>query len=322
MASAAIKEALKAAPEKTMKIKNLQNKVMDGSVTKAEFKAALIELNEMGRVTIDGKMATLEKKTKAMKRKSGGEGAPASKKKKVAKDGGEAEAEADAPPAAAAAAEEEEEEEEEKEAPSADKAASSGSSKHAFGNGCTRVFLGNLSFKIDEDSLKNAIPGVTHIKWITDKESGKFYGSAFVEMKTAEKARQALDMAGSKILGRELKANFAPAREGDIWPPVEGQGDYKKKELPGPTEKPFEGCNKLFLGNLAYDIEDEDIHNFFADCGTVVRIRYLTHQHNGDFKGIGYADFDSSEAADAAILLNGLELKGRRVRLDWDSRIG
>ena len=106
-----------------------------------------------------------------------------------------------------------------------------------------------------------------------------------------------------------------------MWPPVEGQGPYKNKELPGPGPKPFEGCNKLFMGNLSYEIEDDDIYNFFADCGNVVRIRYLTHQHSGEFKGIGYADFETSEAADAAILLNGTELKGRRIRLDWDSRM-
>ena len=29
---------------------------------------------------------------------------------------------------------------------------------------CTRLFLGNLSFKVEEDSLKEALPGITHIK--------------------------------------------------------------------------------------------------------------------------------------------------------------
>ena len=84
MASDAIKTALKAAPDKTMKVKNLQNKVMNGTVTKAQFKEALAELTDMGRVTIEGKLARLEKKTKAMKRKSGGDGGPPAKKNRVA----------------------------------------------------------------------------------------------------------------------------------------------------------------------------------------------------------------------------------------------
>ena len=91
------------------------------------------------------------------------------------------------------------------------------------------MFLGNLSFKIDKESLKNAIAGITHVKWITDKETQKFYGSAFVEMKDQAAAKAAFAMKGSKILGRELKINYSPARVGDIWPPVndEQSGDTK-----------------------------------------------------------------------------------------------
>ena len=52
--------------------------------------------------------------------------------------------------------------------------------------GITRLFLGNLPFSVDESSLNAFLPGeVTHVKWITDKETGKFYGSAFIEMDSA-----------------------------------------------------------------------------------------------------------------------------------------
>lgn len=54
----------------------------------------------------------------------------------------------------------------------------------------TRIFLGNLSFKIDEDKLKGVIPGITHIKWVTDKETQQFYGTAFVEFATPRDATQ------------------------------------------------------------------------------------------------------------------------------------
>ena len=65
--------------------------------------------------------------------------------------------------------------------------------------GVTRLFLGNLPFAVDEASLGDFFPGqVTHIKWITDKETGKFYGSAFCEMDTSESAAAAVAMAGSR----------------------------------------------------------------------------------------------------------------------------
>ena len=46
-------------------------------------------------------------------------------------------------------------------------------------SGYTRLFLGNLPFAVDGDSLGTFLSPavVTHIKWITDKETGKFYGT-------------------------------------------------------------------------------------------------------------------------------------------------
>ena len=66
-ASAAIKNVLKAAPNKRLKLKELKRRcVVDGSaVTKSAYKAALVELEAVGRVVVvDGKLATLQKKTK------------------------------------------------------------------------------------------------------------------------------------------------------------------------------------------------------------------------------------------------------------------
>ena len=43
----------------------------------------------------------------------------------------------------------------------------------------TRCFLGNLSYDIDDDSLKEAFKHcgeITDIHWLTDKSSGKFFG--------------------------------------------------------------------------------------------------------------------------------------------------
>lgn len=156
--------------------------------------------------------------------------------------------------------------------------------------GITRLFLGNLPFAVDETSLGAFLPGtVTHIKWITDKETGKFYGSAFCEMDTPEHAAQAVAMAGSQLLGRPIKINFAPAKQGDVWPPVNkvvtGGGQAGGSGVKAMSEKP-EGCLKLFIGNLSYDIDDDQIIKFFANVDAEVKaVRWLHHKESGDFKG-------------------------------------
>lgn len=86
-------------------------------------------------------------------------------------------------------------------------------------SGITRLFVGNLPFAVDESGLGDFLPGITHIKWITDKETGRFYGSSFVEVDTSEAAAAAVAKTGQELMGRAIKINFAPARPGDVWPP-------------------------------------------------------------------------------------------------------
>ncbi|GAX28346.1 nucleolin [Fistulifera solaris] len=195
--------------------------------------------------------------------------------------------------------------------------------------GVTRLFLGNLPFAVDEALLGEFFKNkVTHIKWITDKETGKFYGSAFIEMSDSRAAAEAVALAGEKMLGRPVKINFAPARDGDVWPPEKkvitggptastgnsGDGNKQKREM---SEKP-ENCVKLFIGNLSYDIDDEGITKFFANVDAEVRsVRWLHHKDSGDFKGCGYVEFWSPEACDKAATLNGKNLLGRPIRIDW-----
>ena len=55
-----------------------------------------------------------------------------------------------------------------------------------------------------EEELNKCISGITHIKWITDKESGEFYGSSFIEVKNSEAAAVAVSQDKSKFMGRSL----------------------------------------------------------------------------------------------------------------------
>jgi nucleolin len=165
--------------------------------------------------------------------------------------------------------------------------------------GVTRLFLGNLPFAVDETSLESFIPGLTHVKWITDKETGKFYGSAFVEMDNSASAADAVAKAGSQLMGRPVKINFAPALPGDKWPPEKKVVTGGTSSTPGEkggqaggtgikamSAKP-DNCTKLFIGNLSYDIDDDGITKFFANVDAEVKaVRWLHHKDTGDFKGV------------------------------------
>lgn len=74
---------------------------------------------------------------------------------------------------------------------------------------------------------------------------------------------------------------------------------------------------KLFLGNLSYKVEDDDVRGFFEECGTLEQIRWLTKRETGEFRGQGFVEFATTEMAEKAVLLNGHKLLGRPIIIDW-----
>lgn len=80
-----------------------------------------------------------------------------------------------------------------------------------------RLYVGNLPFSATESELRDLFEKhgeVTSVNVITDRETGRSRGFAFVEMDTsgAEAAIQALD--GQDMDGRPLRVNEARERTG------------------------------------------------------------------------------------------------------------
>jgi len=202
------------------------------------------------------------------------------------------------------------------EAPAAEAAAPAAAGNSAANpQGLSKCFLGNLSYDIDDDQAKEYFKdcgNINDIYWLTDKETGKFFGSGFITFDTPEGAAAAVGKAGEELLGRPLKIEFAkPKPGGDT--PRQPKKKYEEKPI-GP--KP-EGCLTVFAGNLSYDIDDDSCKAFFKDCGEINKIRWLTDRESGDFKGCGFIEFHETESTDKAIALNGQPCLGRNIRLDF-----
>ena len=70
-------------------------------------------------------------------------------------------------------------------------------------------------------------------------------------------------------------------------------------------------------GNLPWSIDDDKIAEFFKDCGTVTATRWLNDKETGDFKGVGWVTFASTEEVDKAVQMGGEQLDGRPIRIDY-----
>lgn len=85
----------------------------------------------------------------------------------------------------------------------------------------TRLFVKNLNIKeVDQPQLCDLIDGITHIEWIMDKKSQRWYGSVFVEVSTPENAGKAVGtLHNQKIYGRVIHCAFSKPDTKSIWPP-------------------------------------------------------------------------------------------------------
>jgi hypothetical protein len=84
--------------------------------------------------------------------------------------------------------------------------------------------------------------------------------------------------------------------------------------------------NKLYVGNLNYEVNSEDLREFFVPFGEIKEASVIIDRETGRSKGFGFVEFLSDESAEKVKLeANGKELKGRAessrhaisLRSDW-----
>jgi len=76
-------------------------------------------------------------------------------------------------------------------------------------------------------------------------------------------------------------------------------------------------AKKLYVGNLVFSINDEELEKAFAEFGEILSAIVIKDRVSGRSKGFGFVEFANDEDADkAAEALNGTELEGREIRID------
>lgn len=70
----------------------------------------------------------------------------------------------------------------------------------------------------------------------------------------------------------------------------------------------------IYVGNLSWQMTDEDLSNLFTQYGTVTSGKILKDKMNGRSKGFGFVEMEDDEAARTAIAnLNETEVMGRKL---------
>ncbi|BEP45364.1 RNA-binding protein [Variovorax sp. 375MFSha3.1] len=74
---------------------------------------------------------------------------------------------------------------------------------------------------------------------------------------------------------------------------------------------------KLYVGNLAYSIRDNDLEQAFGEFGSIVSAKVMMERDTGRSKGFGFVEMGTDAEALAAIeAMNGQPLQGRALTVN------
>jgi RNA recognition motif-containing protein len=75
--------------------------------------------------------------------------------------------------------------------------------------------------------------------------------------------------------------------------------------------------NKVFVGNLSFDVTREELVEAFGAVGRVVDAKVPTDRETGRPRGFAFVEFESDEVVQRCIeQMNGRDLKGRALRVN------
>jgi len=73
----------------------------------------------------------------------------------------------------------------------------------------------------------------------------------------------------------------------------------------------------LYVGNLAYNVTEEELRALFSEYGKVASVSLIMDKFSGKSKGFGFVEMlDNSEADKAIKALNETAFKGRNIKVN------
>ena len=79
---------------------------------------------------------------------------------------------------------------------------------------------------------------------------------------------------------------------------------------------------KVFVGGLAWATNDATLADFFSQCGDVVDAKVIADRETGRSRGFGFVTFEDESASQKAVELDGEELDGRTIHVDFAQERG
>ncbi|KAL5572212.1 hypothetical protein UlMin_021809 [Ulmus minor] len=146
---------------------------------------------------------------------------------------------------------------------------------------------------------------VSSVEISRNPETGVSRGCGYVTIDSKETAKAAITaLDGSDVGGREMRVRFSV------------QMNPKRRNTPALNSTPFknliyESPYKLYVGNLSWNVQPEELRNRFTQFGNVTSCRVLHDRKGGKSRAYGFLSFSSVKERNAAKSLNNTEFRGR-----------
>ncbi len=89
----------------------------------------------------------------------------------------------------------------------------------------------------------------------------------------------------------------------------------KQASSPSASSDKLDGQDVLYVGNVPFNAQEDEIRRLFEAYGTVKAIRIVTGGPNKRPKGYCFVEMDSA-GSEAALALNGKDFAGRKLRIN------
>ena len=73
----------------------------------------------------------------------------------------------------------------------------------------------------------------------------------------------------------------------------------------------------IYVSNLSFNVQDEDLKSYFADYGEVASAKVINDKETGRSRGFGFVEMPDDSAAQKAISeLDGATVDGRAIKVN------
>jgi len=73
----------------------------------------------------------------------------------------------------------------------------------------------------------------------------------------------------------------------------------------------------IYVGNLSFDVTTDQLEALFAAHGEVLSVNLISDRDSGEPRGFAFVEMDDAAAVAAVQATNGIEFRGRNLRVNF-----